>query len=194
MLAVPARNYTRDPRVNLYLRLLKVLVRMLYTAHHDVLAESRLVFRVWPNDCDLNLHLNNGRYLAFMDLGRIHLLSATGIFRQVLRRRWSPVLSAAEINYIRPLGPFQRFELATRILTWDEKYFYLEQRFEQGERLYASATVRGLFLARGRTVSTAELLRLAGVDTPPPPIPDVVSHWKELTVLKRERAARNAGA
>lgn len=178
--------------MNLYLRLLKVLARMLFAARQDVLAEGRLAFRVWPNDCDLNLHMNNGRYLTFMDLGRIYLLNAAGIFKEVVRRRWSPVLSAAEINYIRPLGPFQAFELVTRILTWDEKYFYLEQRFEHAGRLHASATVRGLFVARGQTVPTADLLRAAGVHTPAPPMPDVVAHWKELAVLKRERAAREA--
>ena len=180
--------------MNLYLRLLKVLVRMLVAARLDVLAESRLAFRVWPNDCDLNLHMNNGRYLTFMDLGRLYLLSTTGIFKEVLRRRWSPVLSAAEINYIRPLGPLAEFELVTRILTWDAKYFYLEQRFERAGRLHASATVRGLFVARGQPVPTAELLRVAGVRTPAPPMPEVVAHWKELTALKRERAAREAGA
>ena len=176
--------------MNLYLRLLKVLARMLFAARQDVLAESRLAFRVWPNDLDLNMHMNNGRYLTFMDLGRIYLLSATGIFRHVVRRRWSPVLSAAEINYIRPLGPLQAFELVTRILTWDEKYFYLEQRFERAGRLCAVATVRGLFLARGQAVPTAELLRVAGVPTSPPPMPAAVAHWKELTALKKEHAAR----
>lgn len=178
--------------MNLYLRLLRVLAQMLFAARQDVLAESRLAFRVWPNDCDFNLHMNNGRYLTFMDLGRIYLLSATGIFKEVVRRRWSPVLSAAEINYIRPLDPLRKFELITRILTWDEKYFYIEQRFEHAGRLHASATVRGLFVAGGRTVPTAELVRVANVRTPAPPMPDVVAHWKELTVLKRERAAREA--
>ena len=160
------------------------------TPRQPLLAESRLRFRVWPNDLDLNLHMNNGRYLTFMDLGRIHLLSATGIFRQVVRRRWSPVLTAAEINYVRPLRPLQAFDLVTRILTWDEKYFYVEQRFEGGGHLQATAMVRGLFLSRGRPVPTAELLRAAGVDLAAPPVPAVVSHWKELTALKRDQAAR----
>lgn len=186
------RDYTRAPRVNLYIRLLLVLARMPWAARQDLLAESRLAFRVWPNDLDLNFHMNNGRYLTFMDLGRLYLLSATGIFGEIVRRRWAPVLSAAEINYIRPLGPLRAFTLVTRILTWDEKYFYLEQRFERDGQLHASATVRGLFLARGRSVSTAELLRVAGIATPPPAMPAAVSHWKELTALKREHAARQA--
>jgi len=31
---------------------------------------SRVHARVWPTDLDLSLHVNNGRYLTLMDLGR----------------------------------------------------------------------------------------------------------------------------
>jgi acyl-CoA thioesterase FadM len=158
-----------------------------------MLAESRLRFRVWPSDCDLNLHMNNGRYLTFMDLGRVHLISQIGALRFLITQRWAPVLSAAEINFVRPLAPFAGFELITRMLTWDEKYFYLEQRFESGERLNASATVRGLFLAGGKPLPTREVVRLLGMTESPPPMPDIVRHWNELTALKKEHAARSAG-
>ena len=31
--------------------------------------------RVWPNDLDTNAHMNNGRYLTLMDLGRFDLMT-----------------------------------------------------------------------------------------------------------------------
>jgi acyl-CoA thioesterase FadM len=176
--------------VNLYLRLLKLLLRLPFVERREVFAESRVAFRVWPTDCDLNLHMNNGRYLTFMDLGRLHLIAQNGMARLVLRRRWAPVLSAAEIGFIRPLDPFQRFELVTRLLTWDEKYFYIEQRFERDDSLHAIATARGLFLERGKRVPSREILRALGLDLTPPDMPAVVSHWKELTALKKEQSAR----
>lgn len=176
--------------MNLYLRLLKLLALLPFVRRQDPFAESRLSFRVWPNDCDLNLHMNNGRYLTFMDLGRVHYVAQAGLLRHVLRQRWGAVMSAAEVNFIRPLAPFQKFELVTRMLTWDEKYFYLEHRFESREELCAIATVRGLLLHGGQPVPTAQVLRALGVDIAPPPMPAVVSHWRELTALKREQAAR----
>ena len=82
-----------------------------------------------------------------MDLGRVHLRRADrAAARSSSRRRWTPVLAAAEINFIRQLAPFQKFELVTRIVTWDDKYAYMEQRFESDGVLCAHAFVKGLFL------------------------------------------------
>ena len=36
-------------------------------------------FRVLPHDIDINLHLNNGRYLQLIDLNRAEWLIRTGI-------------------------------------------------------------------------------------------------------------------
>lgn len=100
--------------MNLYLRLLWLLWRLHSLQRRGLFEESRVAFCVWPNDCDLNLHMNNGRYLSFMDLGRVHLTAQSGLLREALRRRWMPVLAAAEITFIRSLKPFQRFDLVTR--------------------------------------------------------------------------------
>ncbi|MBI3899518.1 MAG: thioesterase family protein [Gammaproteobacteria bacterium] len=178
--------------MNLYLRLLRLLLLIPFVRRRDIFAESHLSFRVWPNDCDLNFHMNNGRYLTFMDLGRMHLLVQIGLFKLLLKYRWTPVLSGAEISFIRSLPPFGKFTLVTRMLTWDEKYFYLEQRFERGDVLCALATVRGLFVTGGRTVPSADVLRALGVDAAPPAMPTIVSHWKELAALKKEQSARSA--
>jgi acyl-CoA thioesterase FadM len=178
--------------MNLYLRLLKLLLLLPFVAPRGVFDESRTTFRVWPNDCDLNLHMNNGRYLAFMDLGRVHLLRQVRLLGRLVRTRWAPVMAAAEINFLRPLRPFQKFELVTRVLTWDAKYLYLEHRIESGDELYALATVRGLFLRHGRAVGPDEAARVLGVDASPPPMPALVRHWKELTTIKKEQTARHA--
>lgn len=173
--------------MNLYLRLMRLLVSLPFVASRPLLEAARFHFRVWPNDCDINLHLNNGRYLTFMDLGRVHLLAQIGLLGTLWRRRWMPVLAAAEINFIRPLNPFQRFEIVTRLLTWDEKYFYIEQRFESPERLHAVAMVKGLFLHGHERVETRAVLAAFGIDQPAPAVPDVVRHWNDLAVLKKQQ-------
>ena len=63
-----------------------------------------LRLRVWPQDIDFNLHLNNARYLSFMDYGRIHLSAATGILTPVLKERWIPLVGSLSITYRRSLG------------------------------------------------------------------------------------------
>lgn len=171
--------------MNLYLRLLWLLLRLRSVPRRGLFEESRIAFCVWPNDCDLNLHMNNGRYLTFMDLGRVHLTAQSGLLREAWRRRWMPVLAAAEITFIRSLKPFQRFDLVTRLLTWDEKYIYLEQGFENGGRLCAQAYVKGVFLKRGARVPNVEVLRAIGYTGDAPAMSEALRHWAALTASKR---------
>lgn len=172
--------------MNLYLRLMWLLLQLPFVHRRGLLDPAQLHFSVLPTDCDLNFHMNNGRYLTFMDLGRMHLLAQTGLLRAVLRWRWTPVLAAAEISFIRALPPLARFRLVSRLLTWDEKYFYLEQRFERGGTLYATSLVRGLFLKKRGRVPSAAVLDALGIAAEPPAMPDVLRHWKDLTHLKRQ--------
>jgi acyl-CoA thioesterase FadM len=172
--------------MNLYLRLLRLLLLLPFTRRRSLLEAGRIRFRVWPTDCDMNFHMNNGRYLTFMDLGRVHLLAQIGLVGGLIRKRWTPVLSAAEINFIRPLRPLRRFDLVTRLLTWDEKYFYIEQRFLSAGRLCAVAMVRGVFLHQHARVESRAVLELLDLDMAPPDMPAVVRHWNDLSALKKQ--------
>jgi len=153
-----------------------------------VLDESRLTLRVLPNDCDVNLHMNNGRYLSIMDLGRVHLIAQVGLLRAVLKNRWQPVLAAAEVVFIRPLKPLQKFDLVSRVVTWDDKYVYMEQLFESRGVLCAHAFVKGLFLSREGRVSNAAVVALAGYEGPVPAMPEELRLWAELGSAKKPRA------
>ena len=141
-----------------------------------------------PNDCDINLHMNNGRYLSFMDLGRLHLVTQLGLLRIVVKNRWMPVLAAAEINFIRSLAPFQKFDVLTRVVTWDEKYVYMEQRFEAGDELCAHAFVKGLFLTREGRLSNRAVVQMLGYRGAAPKMPEELRIWAELGAAKRHRA------
>jgi len=174
--------------VNLYLRLFLLLFRLIGLRRTGPLEESRVGFRVLPTDCDINLHMNNGRYLAFMDLGRLHFVAQVGLLGLILRKRWGAALGAAEINFIRPLSPFRKFELVTRLVTWDEKYAYMEQRFESEQALCAHAFVKGLFLEKGRRVRPPEVAAALGITTAPPPMPEELRIWTELGNVKRQNA------
>lgn len=174
--------------MNLYLRLFLLLFKLIGLPRKGVLDESRVAFRVLPTDCDINLHMNNGRYLSFMDLGRVHLMKQLGAISAIFKKRWMPVLAAADINFIRQLAPFQKFELVTRIVTWDEKYCYMEQRFESEGALCAHAYVKGLFLdAAGRVANSAVVAELGFADSPPP-MPEELKLWVELGNVKKQRA------
>jgi acyl-CoA thioesterase FadM len=90
---------------------------------------SRLNFRVWPHDLDLAAHMNNGRYLTMMDLGRLDVLIRSGLWRALVKNKWTPIASAVFIHYRRELRPFQKFHLETRLATWDTTLVVMEQTF-----------------------------------------------------------------
>ena len=70
--------------------------------------------RVWPNDIDFNLHLNNARYLSIMDFGRMHLLARTRVLEHVIRSRWTPLVGAVWMTYRRSLPLFSALHAQLR--------------------------------------------------------------------------------
>jgi hypothetical protein len=85
--------------------------------------------RVWPNDLDFNLHVNNGRYLALADIGRMHWFARTGLLGVARSRKAYPVVGDAIAKFRRDLKAFQSFEIYTRLIGWDSKWGFLEHRF-----------------------------------------------------------------
>src|SRR5688572_12478134 len=174
--------------MNLYFRLLSVLFGLIGLPRKGLLEESRVGFHVLPTDCDVNFHMNNGRYLSLMDLGRVHLMAQLRLLGVIVRKKWRPVLAAADINFIRQLAPFQKFDLVTSIVTWDDKYAYMEQRFESDGVLCAHAYVKGLFLdARGRVANSTVVAEL-GHHGAPPPCPEELRLWIEFGNIKKQKA------
>ena len=146
----------------------------------EPLGTSVLAFRVWPNDLDVNVHMNNGRFLSVMDLGRFDLTFRTGLGRTMLRHRWMPLVGGITMRYRRSLDPFEAYTLHTRLLGWDAKWVYLEQRFfKRDGELAAEGVVRALFRGKAGNVSTAELLEGLGYEGPVPELPEAVRRWAE---------------
>ena len=104
-----------------------------------------------------------------MDLGRLALMYRTGLTAVARRKGWFPLVRGIEVEYCRPLMPWQRFRLETRLVSWDRKWLYLEQRFAAGEIVHARAHVRGLLRGRDGNVPSAILLAALGAGDLAPP-------------------------
>ena len=157
--------------MNLYFRLLLVLLRASFGQRLGALDTSRVSFRVWPNDLDVNLHMNNGRYATLMDLGRLDLMARAGLLRAIRRQRLMPVVTAQHLSYRRSLEPFRSFTLETRVLGWDERSIVLEQRFLCMGEVFATGHVQSLFLGPGGRRPTSEIVELFGIEGERP-VPD----------------------
>ena len=167
-------------------RLVAVLVRALFRPRVGFLDECTIALRVWPNDVDSNLHLTNSRYLLAMDVGRWDLAVRTGFWRELLRRRWVPVLGSATLRFRRPLDPFQRYRLVTRLVAWDEKWCFVEQRFERDGHVHAVGRVKALFRGPEGQVRSADLLAAAGhPEVPARQVPEAIQLWQEAEAAER---------
>ncbi|EPY01652.1 thioesterase family protein [Magnetospirillum fulvum] len=175
--------------MNLWFRLLAVLVASLFRPRLALTDSSVLRFRVWPHDLDINIHMNNARYLALMDLGRLDMILRGTLWRTVLRERWQPVLAGSVVRYRRPLRPFQRFSLTSRLIAWDERWLYMEHRVETAEGLSCQALMRGAFVAKGGVVSPSAVIAAAGFSGPSPAIPAWVGSWREMDIAFEQTPA-----
>ncbi|MGE3247613.1 MAG: thioesterase family protein [Beijerinckiaceae bacterium] len=189
--------------MNLWLRILLLLLatpfRPKLKPPFDV---SRLTFRVWPNDLDTNLHMNNGRYLTVMDLGRLDLTLRMGLAGHARRNGWMPILSAANVLFRRELRPFQKYVLETRILWWSQTHFVMEHRMlvpaKSGEspHLAARALMHGGIYQRKakRFVPVEEIMQIMGVEAESPePGPDVEAALAAIRIKREVAAAQSRG-
>lgn len=163
--------------------MIRVLLAAMAGSRIDPLGESVIRFRVWLNDLDTNLHMNNGRYLTIMDLGRLDFIIRSGLGGIMLKRRWRPMVGSAVIRFRRGLSPFERYDLTTRVVWWDDKWFWIEQRFEREGAVVALGAIKGLFRDPTGNVPTADVLSPLGVTGPPREIPEWIAAWRDAEPL-----------
>lgn len=173
-----------------WLRLISVGFGLIGAPRVDLFATTRVRLRVWPNDLDINLHVNNGRYLAFADIGRMHWFVRTGVLGIARQRKAFPVVGDALAKFRRDLKAFQSFEIHTRLLGWDHRWGFIEHRFVRNERVIGVVAVRGLFKGPGGTLDPGTLLTEFAVAARSPQLPEWTNSFlqssDELSELLRE--------
>jgi acyl-CoA thioesterase FadM len=159
---------------------MNLLIRLfwfIFTAHRrsrvSTLGLCVSEFRVLPNDLDVLMHMNNGRYFSIMDIARVDLMARSGLWPELKARGWYPVVVHERMSFRRSLKVWQRYTVHSEVLGWDEKHIAMSQRFvaySGGElKEMASAVVIARFLkTSGGSVSSAELMALAQVSTASP--------------------------
>ena len=145
--------------MNLYLRLLWVLLRgrWLPRLHFaDTLVQR---WHVLPNDLDVNLHMNNARYAAMVDLALVEFFGRTGFLRSLISQGWRPMAGGTVMTFRRGLDPFQRYELRFSWLCSDERWNYMAAEFVRDGVVHAAGLMKGGAVSKQGLVPTADYLR-----------------------------------
>ncbi|KAF6818136.1 hypothetical protein CSOJ01_02017 [Colletotrichum sojae] len=152
-------------------------------------------------ETDFNMHKTNSSYFSDADIARAHLMSTlfapaiermrggSGAYTGAGRPLFGLALGAVSCSFRREISPGSSFDMWTRVLAWDEKWFYVATHFVRsgagcpgqsslypgqapraGSRpfkadadLYATALGRCVFKSGRKTVSPGDMLRMAGL-------------------------------
>ncbi len=165
--------------MNLYLRAFKIIILSFFRKRLGPLETGIVKFRVWPNDIDINFHLNDGRYVSVMDLGRLDLTLRNGLLTHCIKNRWFPVVASVMVRYVKSIKPFQKYRVETCILGWDDDWFYFFQRFLCGGELLAAGIVRTVFLRNGSKVKSEDIVTSLYGKMKSPEIPEWIKEWNK---------------
>ena len=177
--------------MNLFIKLLILIIKRLFDkSEYQVTKTCSSFFRVDFFDLDLNFHMNNGRYLSVMDLGRLDLILRTKKFFKLFGKGYYPLVLSESIIFKKSLGLSQKYELQTHVHCWDEKFFYFKQTFLYRGETVAVASVRACFKQRGRKgiVPTDEITSFFEIKDFENEFSDLAKKQKDidLTLLPRD--------
>lgn len=135
--------------MSLIFRMIYLLIASLFKKPLPIVRPSNeLNMRVLPNDLDINMHMNNGRYLTICDLSRVDMFIRTGLAKTMQQNGWIPVIAEHTMKYKKPLKLFQKYRVTMEIVSWDEKYFQMIHTFYVGDRVVAEGTSQGCVLSK----------------------------------------------
>ncbi|XP_078600770.1 protein THEM6-like [Branchiostoma floridae x Branchiostoma japonicum] len=155
-----------------------------------VLEEAVTYGLVTTTDLDFMCHKNNARYPRKCDFGRFLLWESTGMWDSVVKLGGSMVLGASTIRYRRSLQFLEPFRVRSKILCWDDKAFYVEQRVESLKDNFICAIVyckQSVLRVSPAKVAEAR----CGETMDSPEFPSEISTWIEMNNISSENLRKS---
>jgi acyl-CoA thioesterase FadM len=138
-----------------------------------------------PWDLDVFWELNNGRTLTLYDLGRIPLGSRMGYLGALRRRKWGLTVAGSSVRYRQRIRAFEKIEMRTRSVGWDDRFFYTEQSmWKRNGTCAGHVLIRSALTSASGIVPPAELAKEMGVTYQRPELPDWIRAWIDADALR----------
>lgn len=90
-----------------------------------------VAFRCYPVDIDTYWHMNNANYLRVAELARWRIFPVSGLMKASLSKGWMFLAVEQNVTYLRPIKPFQRYIVSTKMEYRDNKWLLYEHSFMQ---------------------------------------------------------------
>ncbi|MDA8747660.1 acyl-CoA thioesterase [Litoreibacter sp.] len=131
----------------------------------------------WPWDIDPWMELNNGRTLTLYDLSRLPLAKRTGLIKVLRAKQWGLTMAGASVRYRRRVRAFQKVEIRSRFVCWDEKFLYLEQSMWRNGEAASHILYRAAVTDKGGMIPSSRVIEALPYETEAPEIPDWINVW-----------------
>ena len=140
---------------------------------------------VLPQDIDPFMELNNGRYVTLLDLGRFSLGSKVNMASFLKKNNWSLTIVGTYNEYRYRLRLFQRFILKTKIIGYDEKWFYFFQKAERKGKSHMASVVKFAYTSKEGLVLPKEVITAMGMKYDPTGLPSWIKELTEHQLFKK---------
>jgi acyl-CoA thioesterase FadM len=162
--------------MSLHFRLLLTILFSYFKSKLGSFVETKATFTVFPTDCHIPFFrlMSGGRYFDFMDLARVDQVARLGVLDLMGKDKLSINIGGQLLRYRKPMKVFTRFTVSTKIVYWDDRFFYVEQKFEQDGIIKTEGLVQGCFRSKLGVVPPVELLERANLKIDRPPLPELV--------------------
>jgi acyl-CoA thioesterase FadM len=122
---------------------------------------STLSFRVWPQEADKK-YMNNASFWTITEMGQMEFLFRTGLYKFCRRYHWSPLVGSQKMVYRKPLKRFERYQLKSKIIFYDDKWLYFEQTFQKNNQMIANSLIKVLFRSKDGNIPVQKILSVLG--------------------------------
>ncbi|CCH59095.1 hypothetical protein TBLA_0B02530 [Henningerozyma blattae CBS 6284] len=141
-------------------------IETLQKSKYGCFAHSKYSTYASPWECDLYFHKNNSTYFSELDISRGELMLS--IFQKLFlkSKKW-PYVPVANVftNFLKEISPFERYNVTSQILCWDEKWIYVLSKFtKNNDKILCSISLTKYVLKDGRkTIKPKDALEVCGL-------------------------------
>lgn len=137
-----------------------------------------------PWDIDLWRELNNGRTLTIFDLGRIPLAGRAGLIAVLRKNKWGMAIAGASVRYRRRVKMFDRLEMRSRCIGWDDRFVYIEQSMWKGGECANHILLRAAVTGQQGIVPPGQVMQAMETRVERPILPEWVAAWIEAEAAR----------
>lgn len=141
-------------------------IKRLQSERYGALGYTTLSTYASPFEIDFFFHKSNSTYFVELDISRCELMIK--VFQKLfLESKTYPYIPVANVftNYMKEIKPFQKYNVISNILCWDEKWIYVVSRFTiNNNTTICSISITKYVLKDGRkTIKPVDALEFCGI-------------------------------